>query len=289
MTGVSEFAPAKVNLCLHITGRRPDGYHLLDSIVAFADVGDDLSIGPANSYSLDIAGPYAHALSDEPDNLITRAARELGGDALRAAVQLEKRLPVAGGIGGGSANAAAALRGLMRLSAQQQPSSEALGAIALRLGADVPACLVSSVLRMRGIGELIDELDPLPRVPAILVNPGIPVPTGPIFTALALEKGASAKEGVGELPQTGFRDVTALAAWLDTRRNDLQPPAISLVPELNDVLATIRAQRGCLLSRMSGSGATCFGLFETTEAAQRAAEVLKHDKPEWWSVATVLS
>lgn len=289
MTGVFEFAPAKVNLCLHITGRREDGYHLLDSLVAFADAGDDLKFVPAEQHTLAINGPYADALSNEPDNLISRAARALGDAVPAAAVELEKRLPVAGGIGGGSANAAAALRGLIKLSEHETLSSRALQEIALQLGADVPACLVSRALRMRGIGELIDELEPLPRVPAILVNPGIPVPTGPIFTALALEKGASANGDIGVLPEDGFPDVKALAGWLADRRNDLQPPAVSLVPELRDVLKTISDQCGCLLSRMSGSGATCFGLFENDEAAERAAQHLANVQPGWWSVATVLS
>ena len=286
MTGVFEFAPAKVNLCLHITGRRQDGYHLLDSLVAFADVGDDLHFASASEHSLKVTGPYAGALSDEPDNLITRAARALGTAVPEASIGLEKRLPVAGGIGGGSANAAAALRGLLKLSGESEVSPDALAALALRLGADVPACLESRFLRMRGIGEDIDPLQPLPPVPAILVNPGIPVPTGPIFKALALEKGSAANEGVGEIPARGFPDVNALAAWLLERRNDLQPPAVSLVPDLNRVLTAIYEQDGCLLSRMSGSGATCFGLFENSESAERAAELLAAENPAWWSVPT---
>ncbi|MEM7424536.1 MAG: 4-(cytidine 5'-diphospho)-2-C-methyl-D-erythritol kinase [Pseudomonadota bacterium] len=288
MSAVCEFAPAKVNLCLHITGRREDGYHLLDSLVAFAGIGDELSIRTAVSPSLNISGPYASALSGQSDNLITRAAKGLGASAPAATVDLLKRLPVAGGIGGGSANAAAALRGFLALPDATRPAKEELDALALRLGADVPACLVSKFLRMRGIGEEIEELPPLPDLPAVLVNPGVPVPTGPVFQALNLQAGESAFEGIGAPPQGGFDTVDALCGWLAERRNDLQPPAVELVPALTDVLALIAAQKGCRLARMSGSGATCFGLFATRHDADRAADVIAATQPAWWSVATTL-
>ncbi len=286
---VREFAPAKVNLCLHITGRREDSYHLLDSLVAFADIGDDLTLRAAQTHSLDISGPYAGALRGETDNLISRAAAALGDRAPAASIELLKRLPVAGGIGGGSANAAAALRGLLALAGDAAPGPEELSTIALALGADVPACLVSRALRMRGIGEQIEMISPLPLLPAVLVNPSVPVPTGPIFKALNLPTGESAFSEIGDLPADGFADAGSLGEWLRERRNDLQPPARDIVPEVGEVLKSISNQTGCHLARMSGSGATCFGLFADEDQANVAAASIGKANPDWWSVPTKLS
>ncbi len=286
---VHEFAPAKVNLCLHITGRRADGYHLLDSLVVFADVGDQLSFARADSLSLEMSGPFADAIEATSDNLIFKAADLLGDRVPGAAVSLTKSLPVAAGIGGGSADAAASLRGLMRLYELEALEAGRLDEIALALGADVPACLRSSALRMAGIGEDIAEIEEFPALPAVLVNPGVPVPTGAIFNALGLDQPSTAGSGLDDLAQQNFTSATDVAGWLEAQRNDLQGPAIALAPEVGKVLAALEGEESCRLARMSGSGATCFGLFNSdSEAAASAARVAR-ENPSWWVAPTVLS
>lgn len=285
---VEEFAPAKVNLCLHVTGRREDGYHLLDSLVVFAAVGDSLHLTRANSHFLEITGPFGRSLEPEDDNLVFRAAEKLGDLAPSAAISLHKALPVAAGIGGGSADAAAALRGLLALSGKTAADVSDLDDIALELGADVPACLRSTALRMTGIGEKISTISPFPDVPAVLINPGVPVPTGPIFKALNLKQSDEGGAGLGALPHPGFASQTELVAWLQDQRNDLQGPAIALVPQVGEVLNALKTSEDCRLARMSGSGATCFGLFETSHHAEAFAAKLNAQKPDWWVVSTVL-
>ena len=286
---VSEFAPAKVNLCLHITGRREDGYHLLDSLVAFADTGDELDFTQGEDTSLSICGLFGANLESEPDNLVLRAANALKPHAAATQITLTKNLPVAGGIGGGSADAAAALRGMISLHEISDLADSELDEIALSLGADVPACFRSKALRMSGIGEEIMLVPSLPEVPAVLVNPLIAVPTGPVFKELGLKPGAQANDGLSDLPAGGFNNVQDLADWLRRQRNDLEPPAVSLVPEVAEVLDKIGQQTGCLLARMSGSGATCFGLFESVREAEAAATSLANSNPGWWIAATKLS
>jgi 4-diphosphocytidyl-2-C-methyl-D-erythritol kinase len=277
-----EAARAKVNLALHIRGRRADGYHDLDSIVAFADLADRLTITPAADWSLDIEGPFAGALGSGSDNLVLRAARALEqllpGRIRPARLRLDKNLPVASGIGGGSADAAAAIRGLLAVSGIAQEEID-LAPLALTLGADVPVCLYGKTCRMTGIGERIEPLTEMPALPALLVNPGVAVATAEVFRKLALTPGQAA---LGPIPQRGG-DVLA---WLTACRNDLQPVAVMLVPVIGMVLDHLAASSGCRLARMSGSGATCFGLFEDPEAAEAAGQRLRAEG--WWAAATML-
>lgn len=279
---VRERAAAKINLALHVTGRRDDGYHLLDSIVAFADVGDELTLSPAPAFSLTIDGPFASGLSAGDDNLVLKAAAALAAHERtmpRAAIRLVKNLPVASGIGGGSADAAAALRGLGRL-ANVDVRTDAVAALALKLGADVPVCLKGQACRMSGIGERIVPVDLGQPLPAVLVNPGVPVSTAAVFTGLGLARGAI---GGSPLPA---RD-GALIDWLGRCRNDLEAPAVAAEPRVGEVLHAIGRSPGCRLARMSGSGGTCFGLYDTREDAERAARELA--RPGWWVVATMFS
>lgn len=271
---IEEFAPAKVNLALHVTGQRPDGYHLLDSLVVFADVGDRLTVTPDPQLSLTLSGPLSAGLPVDGDNLVLRAARFLGGPApLGARITLEKHLPAAAGLGGGSSDAAAALRALAGLWAIPLPAPEATA----RLGADVPVCLDPRPRRMQGIGEILTEAPPLPEVWAVLANPGVPVSTPAIFRALSRKDGSPMPAVLPVL-----RDADALAVFLAGLRNDLEPPAVSLAPPIGTVLAALAAQPGCGLARMSGSGATCFGLFATEPAAKTAAAVIAQAEPAWW-------
>jgi 4-diphosphocytidyl-2-C-methyl-D-erythritol kinase len=274
---IGEPARAKLNLYLHVLGRRDDGYHLLDSLVAFADIGDTLEVARADRLSLAVEGPFGAALTaDTTENLVLRAGRllaEAAGVPPHAALRLVKALPVASGIGGGSADAAATLRALCRLWAVSLPAA-ALDALALRLGADVPVCLAGVPAFMTGIGERIAPVDRLPSVDLVLVNPGLPLATATVFRALAGRFGAA-------VPATALpEDAIGLAAWLAGRRNDLTDAAIAAMPVIAEVLASLARQPGCLLARMSGSGATCFGLFASAPAAEQARAALT--RPGWW-------
>ena len=277
-------APAKLNLYLHVTGRRPDGYHELDSLVTFAALADTLEIAPADAFALTVSGPFASAL-DGGDNLAAQAALALAerlGRPPSVRITLQKRIPVAAGLGGGSADAAAVLRGLARLWRLGAEHAEVLRETALGLGADVPVCLDSRAACMAGIGEALSAPPPLPPCAVLLVNPGVPVPTGPVFAA---RRGPfSAAQRFRESP----RDAPALARMLDTRRNDLERPACEQVPEIALVLGRLARAPGCLLARMSGSGGTCFGLFEEEDAAAAAAGAIARDYPDWWLQPTRL-
>jgi 4-diphosphocytidyl-2-C-methyl-D-erythritol kinase len=282
---VRRAAPAKINLYLHVVGRRPDGFHLLDSLIAFAGVHDTVVATKASALTLAVEGPFAAALSAEADNLVLRAARALADAAgVRpwAALRLVKRLPVASGIGGGSADAAAALAAageLWRIT--HKPG--ALAKLALKLGADVPVCLAGKAAQVGGIGEKIDPAPPLPRAPLVLVNPRVPLPTPAVFRA---RSGAFSKPApLASAP----RDARDLAEALAARRNDLTDAALGLVPEIKSILAALEAQPGCLLARMSGSGATCFALFARDEEARAAAAALSAAKPGWWVEASELA
>ncbi len=274
---LSEAAPAKVNLFLHVLGRQPDGYHLLDSLVVFAAIGDELRFAPDDTLSLAVEGPFAPALAAEADNLVLRAARLLAaetGIAPRGRLTLHKHLPVASGIGGGSSDAAATLRLLLR--AWRLNDATLLARVAARLGADVPICLAARPARMGGIGE---RLGPAPRLPTcgiVLVNPGVSVSTPAVFAARTGEWSlpAGLPDGWGTAPR--------MAVDLARLRNDLQPPAMRFAPSIAEVLADLGAASGCLLARMSGSGATCFGLFADGEQAARAAAELGASHPAWW-------
>jgi 4-diphosphocytidyl-2-C-methyl-D-erythritol kinase len=267
---VKVFAPAKVNLALHVTGRRDDGYHLLDSLVVFAGAGDWLDMAMATELSLSVSGPRAAGVPTDRGNLVWRAAEAFGTDR-GARIHLEKHLPHAGGIGGGSADAGATLRGLAALWGVALPDPQAV----LSIGADMPVCAASMPARMRGIGDILDPVPPIPGLWIVLVNPGLEVPTGPVFKALATVEN-------DPLPDPHWSDADGLLTWLSTTRNDLEPAATSLVPAVGDVLEALAGVEGCRLARMSGSGATCFGLFTEEHAAQAAASHLKHRSPEWW-------
>ena len=287
MTSVELFAPAKVNLYLHVTGRREgDGYHLLDSLVVFAGTGDTLRFSPSDRLSLAIEGPGAWLLTNDDDNLVLRAARllaaALGRPAL-AAITLEKHLPVASGIGGGSADAAATLRGLLSLWDAELDEAK-LQEIGLKLGADLPVCLAGRPTQMSGIGEILTPAIELPPAWLVLVNPRIALSTPAVFKARTGDFTPAAPL-IGPLP-----DAEALAEALHERRNDLANPAVRLEPAVPAMLAAIAMTEGCLLSRMSGSGATCFGLYATEEAADDAADALRAAHPGWWiSPAPILS
>lgn len=271
-----EVAWAKVNLALHVRARRADGYHDIESLFAFAAHGDVLSAALADDVTLVVTGPFAGALAGEDDNLVLRAARALRDAAAPgagAALALEKSLPVAAGLGGGSADAAAALRLLARLwgIAADDPR---LMIIAASLGADVPACLASVTLRGEGRGDDLDLLDgaSLTGTPMLLVNPGVPLATPPVFAGWdRIDRGPLA---------AGDPLAAALAG-----RNDLEAPAIALAPVIANVLAALAAQPGVVLSRMSGSGATCFALFESGTALRAAAAAID---PAWWRLETAL-
>jgi 4-diphosphocytidyl-2-C-methyl-D-erythritol kinase len=272
-----EAAPAKVNLYLRVVGRRADGYHLLDSLAVFADVADVVQVAPAETLTLEVAGPFAAALAGEPDNLVLRAARALAavaGVVPRARIVLAKHLPVASGLGGGSADAAAALRALARLW-RLELSGACLAGLAASLGADVPVCLACRPARMGGVGEALAPAPALPRCGMVLVNPGVAVATSAVFRARAGRPFSSA----AVLP-AGWTDAEAMAGSLVGLDNDLQSPARELCPAIGAVLAALSGLEGCLLARMSGSGATCFALFADAPAARRAAAALV--RPGWW-------
>lgn len=268
-------AHAKVNLYLRVTGRRPDGYHTLDSLAVFAAAHDVVSASPGDGLALAITGPEAAALAAEPDNLVLRAARALAaetGTTRGAALALEKHLPIASGIGGGSADAAAALRALDALWGTRLPA-ERLRSIAAKLGADVPVCIESRPVRMQGIGEILSDPPALPGFGLLLANPRLALPTPTVFRAR--HGGFSPPAAMpARLP-----DASALADWLRPLGNDLQDAAIALCPPVAEVLAAIAAQPGCMLARMSGSGATCFGIFPTPPSAEAAAAALPAG---WW-------
>ncbi len=281
---VTAFAPAKVNLYLHLTGRRADGYHLVDSLVAFPDIGDRVTARPASKLSLEVAGPEAASLAGEgDDNLVLRAARMLAEHArigaAGAALRLEKHLPVASGLGGGSSDAAAAMRALCALW-QLAIDAASLAALGAQLGADVPACLHAGAALVNGIGERIEPAPHLPRAGIVLANPRRPLPTAAVFKARSGAFGATV-ERFGPMP----RDAAGLAGALARRRNDLTEAAIGLVPEIGEVLTALARLPGALIARMSGSGATCFALFVDRAAAESACAALAAAQPRWWRAA----
>ncbi len=276
---LTEVAPAKVNLYLHVTGRRADGYHLLDSLVAFAEVGDRLSAAPAETLSLRVEGPFASGLAAEPDNLVLRAARALAVEAgvrVGAHLVLEKHLPVASGIGGGSADAAAALHLLCRLW-RVAPAPAMLERLAAGLGADVPVCLAGRAARMSGAGERLEPAPALPACGIALINPGVGLATADVFRARSGEWSVPAA-----LP-AGWGSAAAMAADLARLRNDLEPAAMALRPVVGDILAALVATPGCLMARMSGSGATCLGLYADVASARRAVGEMRRTGRWCWA------
>ena len=294
MPALIEDGRAKVNLTLRVVGRRVDGYHELESLVAFADCADRLSLTPGSELHLATTGPLAQACGEAADNLVFTAARLLGervpglvlGDFI-----LDKMLPVAAGIGGGSADAAAALRLLARANGLAIDDKRLIE-VAQLTGADVPVCLASQACVMTGVGETLLPLA-LPKMPCVMVNPCVPVATKDVFAALGLRS--------GEL-LVGASDVLQAAAWpeagasledwveaLAAASNDLEAPAMRIQPVIGEVLSALNATNGAWLARMSGSGATCFAIYENTAEAARAAEKLRLDHPGWWVHAGVLS
>ena len=283
-------APAKLNLYLHIVGQRPDGYHLLDTLVAFAGIGDEVSVAPHATIELTLAGPFAKALEAEVDNIVLRAARALPehtGTKAGAAITLTKRLPVAAGLGGGSADAAAtlvALRQLWRLTV----CDTAIETMALRLGADVPVCLSGGAALVSGIGEILAPAPTLPAAHVVLAGPGSRLVTPDVYAAFDAQPTTStaraARVGVA-LPARG---AVELASFLAERDNDLEPVACRLAPGITDALEMLRSQRGTLLARMSGSGPTCFALFAEAAEAVEAAATVTAARPGWWVAAAPL-
>ncbi|WP_119389902.1 4-(cytidine 5'-diphospho)-2-C-methyl-D-erythritol kinase [Taklimakanibacter lacteus] len=272
----SERAPAKINLALHVLGRGSDGYHELDSIVAFADVADRLSFADSEDWQLAITGPFAAELADTAGNLVLKAARDFA-DAFPARsrpyhITLEKNLPIAAGIGGGSADAAACLRGLAALAGGVD--AEGLRAVAAGLGADVPVCLLNRACRMRGVGDRLEPLADVAPMPAVLVNPRRPVATAEVFAKLALAPGDSAFEGL------------VAGADIASYRNDLTAPALALEPVIAEVIQALQATEGVHFARMSGSGATCFGIFPSVQEADAAAIDVMGAHPDWWVMPT---
>lgn len=280
-------APAKLNLYLHVTGKRADGYHELDSLAVFAGSHDTVAVAHADDLSLFVDGPFAPALAaamDAGENIVLRAAHALAAAAKmppRAAITLTKNLPVAAGIGGGSADAAATLGLLARLWGTPL-GEDAMQALALSLGADVPVCRFGRAAFMGGIGEKLGAAPALPPVSLVLVNPNRPLATKDVFRAR--DQPFSAPGRFTAPPA----DASALAALLRERKNDLEAPAIRLMPAVGEVLAVLSRQPGCLLARMSGSGATCFGLFADDGAAGEAAAAIARAEPGWWAAATRL-
>ncbi|CDZ41117.1 4-(cytidine 5'-diphospho)-2-C-methyl-D-erythritol kinase [Neorhizobium galegae] len=278
--GLFELAPAKINLALHVTGQRADGYHLLESIVTFADTGDRLAFCDVDADDFFVSGRFASLLPTSAEgrhgnlvlkarDMLRKALEDKGVSTPPVAIHLEKNLPVAAGIGGGSADAAAALRGLMRFWNASLPDAE-LAALCLSLGADVPMCLRGEPLLAKGIGEELTALPGLPSLALVLGNPLVGVSTPDIFRRL-MQK---------DNPPIGTYDSDWIG-FLRTLRNDLEPPARSLVREIDQISSLIGAE-GTMLTRMSGSGATCFGIFPSFEAAERAVENLNGQKPEWY-------
>lgn len=269
----SAFAPAKVNLCLHVTGRRDDGYHLLDSLVMFADVGDQLTFTPGPDLSLSVGGEFAAGVPTDARNLVWQAAARAGWTGQ---ITLDKALPHGAGIGGGSSDAAATLHALAGQGADIPPE------LPLSLGADVPVCMAARATRMRGIGEHLTPAQ-LPALPALLVNPGLPVPTGAVFQAMATRDNPPMPDVIPALD-----DPEACAAWLSDQRNDLEPPATALAPGIALVLEELADTRNALLARMSGSGSTCFALYPTMKDAHFAAYQIGAAYPDWWCRAVQL-
>jgi 4-diphosphocytidyl-2-C-methyl-D-erythritol kinase len=284
----STLAPAKINLTLRIFGRRVDGFHELESLVAFAPFGDRLTLWPDGSLGLKVSGPMTAGAGPLADNLVLRAARALAerieGVTL-GRFALLKRLPSGAGLGGGSADAAAALRLIAKANGLRLDDRR-IHEAARATGADIPVCLDPRPRVMRGIGEILSAPMVLPKLGILIVHPGLALPTGPVFKALDLAPGEQYAKASSPFPKAASRD--ALLAWLASEHNDLERAAISIAPQIADVLSAIAGLAGCRLARMSGSGSACFGLFESGRAAAVAAKRLAAARPSWWVRAGLL-
>lgn len=274
------FAPAKVNLFLHVTGKRVDGYHTLQSLVGFADVGDDLEFSKHDSLYIDVIGPFAAPLENLKDNLVYKTAQMLSkayGVPPRGKIILTKNLPIAAGLGGGSSDAAATLKGLEQLWHLPEDPLR-MQEVAQQLGADVPVCMYKKLAWVEGVGEKVTCMPETPGMHFVLVNPLVPTPTAEVFKGF---------RGRNSDPLRFSSHRKSAAGWiadLKTYRNDLTDAAIAVTPEIKDVLFAIGSTTGCLLHRLSGSGATCFGIYDTAQAAQVAADMLEAHYPDWWVV-----
>jgi 4-diphosphocytidyl-2-C-methyl-D-erythritol kinase len=294
MSSLVEEGRAKVNLTLRVVGRRVDGYHDLESVVAFADCADSLSLAPGPELGLEITGPLAGECGEAADNLVLKAARLLAervADLKTGSFILDKVLPVAAGIGGGSADAAAALRLLARLNGVALDDQRLLE-VALLTGADVPVCLTSRACDMTGVGENLLPLS-LPVIPCVLVNPRVPIATRDVFEALGLRNGELLVGAADVIQATAWPERGAsVEDWVEALAavsNDLEAPATRIKPVIGEVISALNATNGAWLARMSGSGATCFAIYENTAEAQRAAQKIQLGHPLWWVHAGVLS
>ncbi|MES2197520.1 MAG: 4-(cytidine 5'-diphospho)-2-C-methyl-D-erythritol kinase [Pseudomonadota bacterium] len=294
MPALMQGARAKVNLTLRVVGRRVDGYHDLESVVAFADCADSLSLTPGSELNLKTTGPLAQACGEASDNLVFKAAQLLSErvpDLKLGDFTLDKVLPVAAGIGGGSADAAAALRLLAQANGLELDDPRLIE-VARLTGADVPVCLNSNACVMTGVGETLLPLS-LPKMPCVMVNPRIPVATADVFKALGLRNGQLLVSATDIFRGTAWPEAGAsLEDWVEALAagtNDLEAPATRIQPVIGEVLAALSASNGAWLARMSGSGATCFAIYENTAEAKRAAQQIQLDHPQWWVHAGVLS
>jgi 4-diphosphocytidyl-2-C-methyl-D-erythritol kinase len=294
MPALTEQGRAKVNLTLRVVGRRVDGYHDLESVVAFADCADRITLTPGPRLHLETTGPLAQACGETSDNLVFKAAQLLGErvpDLVLGDFILDKALPVAAGIGGGSADAAAALRLLAQANGLALDDPRLIE-VARLTGADVPVCLASRACVMTGVGETLLPLA-LPKMPCVMVNPGVPVATREVFKALGLRNGQLLVGATDVLRGTAWPEAGAsLEDWVEAiaaGSNDLEAPATRVEPVIGEVLAALNASNGAWLARMSGSGATCFAIYENTADAQRAAQKIQLDHPQWWVHAGILS
>ena len=295
MSVLSDEACAKVNLILRVNGRRSDGYHDLESVVAFADCADQLTLTPGSDLDLKMSGPLAQACGDTSDNLVLKAARLLAErvPGMKAgSFSLDKVLPVAAGIGGGSADAAAALRLLAQLNGLAFDDPRIIE-VAQLTGADVPVCVNSRSCVMTGVGETLQPLS-LPKIPCVMVNPGVPVATKDVFKALGLRNGELLVGATDVLlrDRSWPDEEASLEDWVEAlaaSSNDLEAPAMRVQPVISEVISALNATNGAWLARMSGSGATCFAIYENTAEAGRAAEKLRRDHPGWWVHAGTLS
>lgn len=276
MKVIKTFAPAKINLALHVTGQRADGYHLLDSLVMFADVGDRITLRQADETSFSVTGPMAAGVPTDARNLVPKVAALFDRPV---AITLSKHLPSAAGIGGGSADAAATALAMCDLSETRQ-----IPEAVMALGADIRVCLTRRAARMQGIGEKVTPLPSLPPLSLVLANPGLAMSTPATFAALHCKTNPPMPARLPKLNNTA-----AFIKWLAAQRNDLEAPAIQLQPVIGEVIAALSALPGAQLIRMSGSGATCFALFATRNEADHAAVILSEQKPGWWVRAASLT
>ena len=269
---IRTFAPAKLNLCLHVTGVRRDGYHLLDSLVMHVDAGDQIWVDDSDHLTLSISGPFDKEIPIGPENLVLRAASLLSNDQ-GAQILLEKNLPPAAGIGGGSSDAAATVRGLCLLRQNPKPDLNSL----LSLGADVPVCMTAELTRLRGVGEKLDFLGAPPELAFVLINPRVGVSTNQVFAALEIKSNSGLRD---DMPDPS--DLDEWLVWLNYQRNDLEQPASIIAPVILNVLDALKALPKAMLVRMSGSGATCFAIMRDRQSAKEAAANLQRAHPSWW-------